>query len=149
VTVAHHILCLADASEHVDAITRWLLDEWPDPALSFQARRARLLDSPDCPPTLLALSEGSPCGVLAFARFVRDGEETASLFIDALYVREAARGHGVGSALLRAAASAAVAFERRLFVYTALASWYQRRGWTVVRTDDDGEHFVLESSLAT
>jgi uncharacterized protein len=147
-TVVHEIVRLVDASEHVDVVVRWLLDEWPDAAFSFDARRSRLLDSPDCPATLVALSVGSPCGVVAFARFVRDGDERASLFVDALYVHEVARGQGVGSALLNAAVAAAVAFESRLFVYTALAPWYQRRGWTVVQVEDDGEHFVLERSLA-
>ena len=145
--VAHDIARLVDATEHVDTVVRWLRDEWPAPELSFQARRSRLLDAPDCPPTLVALSAGRPCGVVAFARFIRDGDEHASLFIDALYVHPMARGQGTGGALLDAAIAAAVAFESRLFVYTASAPWYQQRGWTVVQVEDGGQHFVLERSL--
>jgi len=147
VTVTRDIARLVDVSEHLDTVTRWLLDEWPDPTLSFQARRSRLLDTPDCPPTLVALSAGSPCGVIAFARFVREGDERASLFIDALWVHQLARGQGIGSALLNAAAAAAIGFESRLFVHTALAPWYQRRGWTVASMGDDCYHFVLERWL--
>lgn len=145
--MAHAIARLVDASEHIDTVTRWLLDEWPDAALPFRARRSRLLHSPSCPPALVALSARKAVGVLSFARFVRAGTEHASLFVDALYVDQTARGQGVGSALLAAATAEAAPFESQLFVYTAVPSWYQRRGWTVVQVDDDGEHVVLERHL--
>ena len=77
----------------------------------------------------------------------REGDQHPSLFIDALYVCRADRSQGVGSALLGAALNAAGAHENRLFVYTAIAPWYQRRGWTVVQREADGAHFVLETRL--
>jgi len=144
--MAYKIARLVDAIDYADAVTRWLLDEWPAPAIPFEVRRSRLLHAPACPPTLLALSAGAPCGVVAFARFVRAGDTHASLFIDALYVHPMARGQGVGGGLLAEAVAAPVAFDSRLFVYTALAPWYQRHGWTIAHEDDDGEHFVLERS---
>ena len=129
--MAREIVRLIDAFTHVDTVTGWLLEQWPDPAASFQSRRSRLLDSRDCPGALLAVSGGAPRGVVGFARFRRDGDEHPSLFVDALYVHPTARAQGYGSALLEAAAAAAAAFAQRLFVYTAIAPWYQRRGWTV------------------
>ena len=146
--MAFDIVPLVDASEHVDTVTAWLLDEWPDPAVSLQVRRTRLLDSQDCPPTLVAVSAGLPSGVLGFARFRRDGDEHASLFIDVLYVHPSARRQGLGSTLLAVGLVAAAAFEQRLFVYTAVAPWYQRRGWSVVQAGTAADHFVLQRSLA-
>jgi len=146
--VAYDIGRLVDASEHIDAVTGWLLDEWPDPTVSLQARRARLLDSRDCPPALVAVSAGAPRGVVGFARFRRDGDEHESLFIDVLYVHPRARGQGLGSALLDASVVAAAFLERRLFVHTAIAPWYRRRGWTLVQAPTADTQFVLERSLA-
>jgi GNAT superfamily N-acetyltransferase len=86
--------------------------------------------------------------VIGFARFRREGDERASLFVDGLYVHPTARAQGLGSALLDAGAAAAAAFDDRLFVYTAIAPWYQRRGFTVLYAGTDADHFVLERSLA-
>jgi GNAT superfamily N-acetyltransferase len=146
--VEREIVRLDDASEHVDRVTGWLLEQWPDPSSSFQSRRARLLDARDCPSALIVVSAGAPCGVVGFARFRRDGDERPSLFVDALYVHPSARAQGYGSALLEAAVAAAAAFAQRLFVYTTIAPWYQRRGWTVAYAGTAPGHFVLERSLA-
>jgi GNAT superfamily N-acetyltransferase len=138
---------LVDVSDRVDTVVGWLLDEWPDPVQSRAARKARLLDTAGCPPALLAVSRGEPCGVLGFARFRRDGDEDESLFIDALYVHQSARNRGIGTALLDAGVDAATAFAPRLFVYTSVAAWYQRRGWDIVEPGAAANYFVLARSL--
>jgi predicted N-acetyltransferase YhbS len=97
---------------------------------------------------LVAVSAGAPRGVVGFARFRREGDVHESLFIDVLYVHPSVRGQRVGSALLDAAVVAAAVLERRLFVHTAVARWYERRGWTVVQQPTEDTNFVLERHLA-
>ena len=141
------IFRLAAYPQHIDEVTRWLIEEWPDPGVSFSARRSRLLDPADCPATLLAVADGRPVGVLGFGRFQRKGDEHLSLFIDALYVHATARRGGVGSALLDAAVATAIAFERELFVYTPLSEWYRGRGWVVRQSGPAEGLFVLSRGL--
>src|SRR6476659_3507909 len=118
---------LAEFPEHVDRVTHWLCREWPDPTVAFIARRLRVFDPPGCPPTLLALVQGAPVGVLGFFRFRREGDRHPSLFIDALYVEPAARRRGVATALLERAVTSARTLEPELFVYTSIPDWYARR----------------------
>ena len=149
VTLEYDIVRLTDAPEHADLVTRWLLEEWPDPELPFRARKSRLSPAPDCPRTLLAVSNAGPCGVIAFARFMRAGDVKPSLFVDALYVSQAVRGQGVGSALLDAAVAASTGFANVLFAYTGSVAWYQRRGWFIVEAEDADCHAVLGRTLTT
>jgi len=139
---------LADFPQHIDDVTRWTIEEWPDPGVTFAARRTRMLDPADCPATLLAVSDGLPVGVLGFGRFQRQGDAHRSLFIDVLYVHAAARRRGVGTALLGAAVATAVTFEDELFVYTAVPAWYRDRGWVVRQSGPDKGRFVLSRELS-
>lgn len=139
---------LADFPQHIEEVTRWTIDEWPDPALTFSARRSQVLGPVDCPGTLLAVADGSPVGVLGFGRFQRDGDDHLSLFINILYVHATARRRGIGSGLLGAAVATAAAFEGELFVYTALPDWYRDRGWVVCQSGPDEGRFVLSRKLS-
>jgi len=138
---------LIDTPEFADIAARWLTEQWPD-GLSVSARKERLLAHADCPPTLLALSDHVPLGVLAFRRFRRDGNNYPSLFIDALYVHASARRGGLGSKLLASAVDAAASTVRELFVYTSLREWYVSRGWAVVEAGPDAGCFVLTRVVA-
>jgi GNAT superfamily N-acetyltransferase len=139
---------LADFPQHADEVTSWVINEWPQPEVTFAARRNRLLGRTDCPATLLAVSDERPVGVLGFGRFRREGDDHLSLFIDVLYVHAADRRCGIGTALLRDAAGSAALFERELFVYTASLEWYQHRGWVVRQSGPDANLSVLSRELS-
>ena len=105
--------------------------------------RTRLIDPPDCPPTLVAEEGDEPVGVLGFQRFVRAPGEPPSLFVDALFVPEPLRGRGIGSALVREGVERARAFAPDLYVYTSRQDWYQRQGWVLLKVDPVSGLFVL------
>ena len=143
------ILNLADRPGHLESVARWIWNEWRGQSgLSEEQTRDRLLDPPDCPPTLLAEDDGTPVGVLGFQRFVRNPGEAPSLFIDALFVPEAHRGRGFGRALVHEGIERARAFAPDLYVYTSRQDWYRRHGWSLLRVDPVSGLFVLTRSTS-
>lgn len=132
---------------HADSLTTWLMEEWPDSRLSFEARRERLVAPQDCPPTQVAVRGNEPIGVVAFRRFRREGDEAPSLFIDALYTCPPFRNRGVASLLLEVAVNEAGRCARELFVYTDRPNWYEKRGWSLVDADPRAPFVVLRRSI--
>jgi GNAT superfamily N-acetyltransferase len=144
-----HILRLSEIPEHTDVVARWLWQEWGEHSgVSLEETRARLLEPIECPPTLLALVEGTPAGVIGFRRFQRRGELERSLFIDAVFVAEPLRGRGIGSALLKEALASARPYASELFVYTERRDWYEARGWQPAEDTTSGASVVLVYLLA-
>ena len=139
---------LIDLPEHVDVVTRWLWDQWPDANSTIEERRERLMLVDDCPPALLALSENEPVGVLAFRRHPRNSSVRRALFIDALYVHASCRDRGIGAALVAEAVLAARDFERELFVFTDKRDYYEKRGWSLHAIDPKPNHVVLVRQIA-
>jgi GNAT superfamily N-acetyltransferase len=145
---AHTIRPLTECPFHLDIVAGWVWDQWRDHSgLSLEETRARLLDSADCPPTLVAEEKGAPVGVLGFQRFVRSAGEPPSLFVDVLFVPEAERGRGIGADLVREGVELARPFAADLFVYTSQRDWYQKRGWTVLKVDPVSSLFVLSRAI--
>ena len=143
------ILNLADRPAHLPTVARWVWQELHHHSdLSEAQTRERLLDPPDCPPTLLAEDAGDPVGVLGFQRFVRNPGEAPSLFIDAVFVPESHRGRGFGRALVHEGIERARAFAADLYVYTSRQDWYRRHGWTLLRVDPVSGLFVLTRSTS-
>jgi len=139
---ANTTICpLQDVPDLAHTVAEWLTEQWPD-GLSVAARKARLLAHDDRPPALLATLDNVPAGVLAFSRFTRAGDETPSLFIDALYVHAPVRQRGLGAALLVHGVTAAGGMARRLFVYTSIPHWYASRGWSVLEKGPDADRFL-------
>lgn len=142
---AMQILLLSERPQHLDTVSRWIWGLWHGHSgLSEAQTRDRLLDPPDCPPTLLAEEEDKPAGVLAFHRIARAPGEPPSLFIDALFVAEPLRGRGIGAALVREGVERARSFAPDLYVYTSQRDdWYQRHGWSLLRVDPVSGLIVL------
>jgi GNAT superfamily N-acetyltransferase len=82
----------------------------PDPE-PLRSRYEVLVNDPDWAP-FIALADGEPAGMIGFAFRRRLNHATFEGWVSDLYVREAARGRGIGRALMSA----------------ALAEWRLRRG---------------------
>jgi GNAT superfamily N-acetyltransferase len=123
---------------------RWIWESWPTKTLD---ETIVLLDQPKhCPPTLIALIDKRPVGVLGFGRWRHPDETADSLWINSLYVIEDERSSGLGSRLLASAVESASAFADELNVLTDIPIWYERRGWETIEVADEGS--VLRRSVA-
>jgi predicted N-acetyltransferase YhbS len=143
------IIPLADCPQHVDTVTQWLWDEWGGAyaAQTQEQVRKTLLGRPTNPPTLVALERAEPVGVLGFRRIMFKGREPLLLFINSLFVAETQRGHGVGSALLRAALARVGPQDAVVYVYTHIRAWYEARGFALIEEEAETGNVVLRISL--
>ena len=134
-------------SDHPSALpiaARWIWETWGTKTLE---QTIELLDQPsDCPPTLIAVIDKKPVGVLGFGRWRRPDEAVDSLWINSLFVIEGERSRRLGSQLLATAVESASSFADELNVFTDIPSWYERRGWVTIDESDDGS--VLRCPLA-
>ena len=135
--LSNHPLALRTAAQ-------WIWETWPTTTLN---QTIELLDQPKhCPPTLIALVDKRPVGVLGFGRWRKPDETEDSLWINSLYVIEDERSRKLGSRLLATAVESASAFADELKVLTDIPIWYERRGWVTIEVADEGS--VLRRSLA-
>jgi GNAT superfamily N-acetyltransferase len=105
---------------------QWIWETWPTKTLD---QTIELLDQPrHCPPTLIALIDKRPVGVLGFGRWRQPNETVDSLWINSLYVIEDERSRRLGSRLLATAVESASSFADELNVLTDIPIWYERRG---------------------
>lgn len=135
---------LSDHPLALPIAARWIWETWGTKTLD---ETIDLLDQPkDCPPTLIALIDMKPVGVLGFGRWRRPDEAVESLWINSLFVIEGERSRRLGSQLLASAVESASAFADELYVFTDIPNWYRRRGWQIIEEGDGGS--VLRRSLA-
>jgi GNAT superfamily N-acetyltransferase len=122
---------------------QWIWETWGAKTLD---QTMRLLDQPkDCPPTLVALIDQRPVGVIGFGRWRRPDETIDSLWINSLFVVEDERSRRLGSRLLATAVEAASPFADELNVFTDIPIWYERRGWTTTGEGSGGS--ILQHPL--
>lgn len=111
----------------VDPVAEWITRHWQE---SFEEVRQMLLDDSNCPPTLVAVREDEPIGVLAYKCHPPAGLDKEELWINVLYVTPSWRHHGIGSRLVREGITRAADHGHpRLFVFTDLPQFYERLGW--------------------
>jgi hypothetical protein len=117
-------------------VAQWIWETWGTKTLD---QTIELLDQPkDCPPTLVALIDRSPVGVLGFGRWRRPNEVVDSLWINSLFVIEGERSRRLGSDLLASAIVSASSFADELYVLTDIPIWYECRGWEPIEKSDAG-----------
>jgi predicted N-acetyltransferase YhbS len=138
---------LLEHGEHLDTVADWLWDEWKDLDGQPWAQMRASLDEVRRPASRLALVEDQPVGVLLFKRVKFKGKAPLRLFINALYVTQGQRRRGVASALVEEAARLASESDDVLFVYTHIAPWYERRGFTLTEGEDERGNVVLSRRL--
>lgn len=125
---------LTDHPELIPVAARSIWGTWGSE--SFDTTVNSLRDPSRCPRTLIAFADCRPAGVAGFARYQSPDQAADALWINSMFVQVEARGHGVGSALLAAAASSAGELVDELFVRTDLPDWYLQRGWRSVETGE-------------
>jgi GNAT superfamily N-acetyltransferase len=135
---------LSDHPLALPIAAQWIWETWGTKTLD---QTIELLDQPkDCPPTLVALIDKRPIGVLGFGRWRLPDEVVDSLWINSLFVIEGERSRRLGSQLLASAIESASLFADELNVFTDIPIWYERRGWQTMEESEDGS--VLRRRLA-
>jgi predicted N-acetyltransferase YhbS len=149
------IVHLFECPEHIDTLARWIHEEWwaDKPGHTVSTMRARLGQARDrnsIPLSLVALRAGRPVGTVNLVE--SDNEERPDLtpWLAALLVTPAARGQGVGSALVRSlVAEAARLGVRRLYLGTDTPEYYVRLGAQVFEESADAYRIMsIDTSLS-
>ena len=95
---------------------------------------------------LTAINNERVVGGLVFTEYPVPGTEDNGLWINALYLESEYRGKGIGTLLIKAAASEALRNKaKEIYVYTNVPELYLKAGWVLVEVQ--GEHKVLKNRL--
>ena len=133
----------ADYPEFIDTVAQWQWQEWGhgDPLEAWTAGLGSRTNRECVPMTFLAIDgSGLPIGsVTLIGHDMPDRPDLQHLtpWIAGMFVISSERGKGVGTMLMRHAATEAGRIGvRRLFLYTSTARpFYERLGWTLLRED--------------
>lgn len=138
------IVHLFERPEHLDEVARWIHEEWwadkPGHSVGTMAARLREAGDPDAIPlSLLALDGDRPVGTVNLVENDNDERPELTPWLAALLVTPAARGRGVGSALVRALAGEAARLGvGRLYLGTDIPEYYLRLGAETFEEYPDG-----------
>lgn len=136
--MAQRIVPIAERLEWVPTIARWHWEEWGhhDPAGSLQSWTAGLAErtrANGIPTTFVAVDGDLPIGSACLVEHDMSTRPDLSPWLAGVFVVPEQRRHGIGSALVEHATSAAFAFGApALFLYTNGAERvYAKLGWHV------------------
>jgi GNAT superfamily N-acetyltransferase len=134
---------IADHLDLIETIARWHWDEWgdTDPGGSPESWTEGLrgfANHDRIPTTYVALEGDELLGSVILNEHDMSTHQELSPWVSGVYVKPAARGRGVGSALVRhAVAQAGAMGVTRLYLYTRSAQGlYEKLGWQAVEEDD-------------
>jgi predicted N-acetyltransferase YhbS len=129
---------LADRPEFIGQLVRLHFEQWghlhPDESLETRTLRLEACcGRGGVPSVLVALDEGALCGSAMLIASDMETRPDLTPWLAGVYVVDACRGRGIGSALVRRVMSEASAMGvRRLHLYTPdAADFYARLGWVV------------------
>ena len=157
--LAFTISDLRQQPEFLDTVADRIWRAWWQPnghPLEYITGRLKenMLDTP-IPLALVAHHSGTFLGTASLIASDLDERPDLTPWVAAVWVEESARGHGVGAALVDAAARAAFArgFARAyLCARPRMTRFYERLGWTVLERKV-GRHqlsvFVMETGAAS
>jgi GNAT superfamily N-acetyltransferase len=137
--LAFTISDLRQQPEFFDAVAGRIWQEWWEPngyPLEYIAGRLKenLRDTP-IPLALVAYDGSAFLGTASVIASDLDERPELTPWVAAVWVEEVARGHGIGAALIDAAAHAcfALGFPRTYLCARArMTGFYQRLGWTLI-----------------
>ena len=129
--------------ECIETVVDWIVSQWGE--TSPEEVKQTLLESKECPPALVAISDDGPIAVLGYKLHPLRGCDSQELWVNALYVASAWRGQGVGSHILGEGVKRAVSADKAyLYVYTDIPGFYERHGWRRFRYNEDNAMHVLK-----
>jgi N-acetylglutamate synthase-like GNAT family acetyltransferase len=144
--------------EHPDAIpgiARWRFDQWgheiPGSSLdTFTQSLIKGLEDDGLPQTWIVLSAGRVVGVASLAEHDMHTRQDLSPWLVGVYVNQADRGHGVGSALVSYVMERAAKMGiETLWLFTPdQEHFYQRLGWQSVERTRYRGHDVVVMNVA-
>ncbi|MFN3587617.1 MAG: GNAT family N-acetyltransferase [Moraxellaceae bacterium] len=152
------LLPLHAAPQHVPALARRHQPQWQaaHPGMTLAAWEAEFARHADArqplPTTLLALDDdGSLLGSASLVADDMDGAAPWSPWLANVLVTEAARGRGIGQALIDGVIAEARALGfAKVFLFTEdQQDFYARRGWTLLEERDHHGHRVCVMCRAT
>ena len=145
------IIPLKDRPEAIPIIARWRFDQWghqiPGSSLeTFTQFLQKGLNDDGLPQTWIALSSHRVTGVASLSWHDMHTRQDLSPWLVGVYVNEADRGQGIGSALVNDGVKRAAEMGiDTLWLFTPdQERFYQRLGWQSVEyTHDRGEDVVI------
>lgn len=139
-------LRIADLADHLDlggTIARWHWNEWGsaeagESLAAWTAGLCRRTNRDAIPTTFVALDGEELLGSVSLVEHDLPTRVELSPWVAGVYVKPAARGRGVASALVRHAVRAAADMGvARLYLYTEHArGLYEKLGWRVVAEEE-------------
>ena len=145
------IRLLADCPEHLPTLAEWFHSEWGHVVAGgtvegFVERLHTHLGRDSLPLALVALEGGAALGTASIRAAEMASRPELTPWLGGMYVREDARGRGIGEALVRAAEGRArdMGYGEMYLFATDRAEWYGRLGWTSLGpAEHHGERCVL------
>ncbi|PCI87142.1 MAG: hypothetical protein COB24_06960 [Hyphomicrobiales bacterium] len=129
-------------SPHLKPLHDWFTEEWGEGDFYNTHHEGYAILAP-----LIALDDDKLAGGLAFSRFKNPENDGMALWVNALLVAPEQRGKGVASALLTAAAQAALQMgETQLFALTDVPQLYLKQKWSLVEGTKDQNIVKLDLS---
>jgi GNAT superfamily N-acetyltransferase len=148
----YHIEFLADHPAYAEEVGQLKMAEWlrtsPDRPYEVWIDEIRASAQKDrVPMTLLALRDGEVLGFVSLVEIDDRAGIERGVWLITLYVREAYRCYGIGTALIeRCIAEGRRMGRPALYLWTEtpqLTAYYARRGWQYVGQDEDGEDVMV------
>ena len=130
---------LAEHPEQKDLVARWLWSFWGAPGnFGFYHSMTEHCSNTDFPFVYVAFAGGRPVGTVALLRADLFSRQDLYPWMADLYVPPEHRGKGIGSALQDYVLAEAkrLGFDR-IYLYTPLNGYYERKGWEFVCEEMD------------
>lgn len=139
---------LSSNSPHLNAVVRWIYDEWSKGIGDTQEEiRVKLFNNERVPPSKVAVLKTKPVGFVWISRFQRAEDLKSTLWINGLYVSDNYRSRGIGTSLVKLAENLSSNFENHLYAYTEIPEYYLRCGWCIDQEKDEKGSAVVSRKL--
>lgn len=132
---------LADHPEHISTVATWLFEEWGETdgfktVADTEYRTRHALGRTAFPMTLVGLIDGIPVATVSVWPSDLQARQDLGPWAAGLFVDRAARGHGIGAAMIAGACveAARVGATQNLYLHTAMEGYYELFGWEFVET---------------
>ncbi len=136
---------LADCPEQKDLVARWLWSFWGAPGnFAFYRSMTEHCRKDDFPLVYVAFMDDTPVGSVALLRADLFSRQDLYPWMADLYVPPEHRGKGIGSSLqdFVLAEAKRQGFDR-IYLYTPLKGYYEKKGWEFVCEEIDRDCSIV------